>query len=340
MTIEMWTILLAAAVAVAATLLFRRGARRHPRARGKDADRVRTEDALKHLHDCEERHVSCTRESIAGAIGEGEDAAAHLLGRLAALGLVETRDGVFTLSDPGRAYALRVIRTHRLWERYLAEETGVPETSWHRSAEEAEHRLSSEQAERLAARMGNPRYDPHGDPIPTEEGELPGPRGVPLTRLAAGEIAAVVHIEDQPAQVYAELVAHGFHPGTRLRVLETAHSEMRLEADGRTVTLRVLVAANITVSRLPAESPLPRAETTLDRLTVGEQARVASLSPACRGMQRRRLMDMGVVPGSVIRAEFRSPAGDPTAYRIRGAVVALRADHARLILVDRVREGA
>jgi len=310
-----------------------------PRRTGRDAERVLVEDALKHLHDSEERRVSCTRQSTAGALGVGNDAAAALLSRLGGMGLVEVAEDRFTLTPAGRTYALRVIRVHRLWERYLADETGLPETDWHASAEEAEHRLSATEAEALAARMGDPRYDPHGDPIPTAAGELPEPRGVPLTRLAAGAAATVVHIEDEPATAYARLVASGLHPGTVVRVAATTPGEILVEAEGRRHALPVVVAANVTVSPLPEGAAVPLPAATLASLAVGAHGRVVSLSPACRGLQRRRLMDLGVVPGTVIAVEMRSPAGDPTAYGIRGATVALRDDQARLIFVERVERG-
>lgn len=328
-------VILAAAGTGALLLAVRTGALR--RRAGRDAERVLVEDALKHLHDSEERRVSCTRHSTAGALGIGSSDAAALLARLAELGLVVAAEDRFTLTPAGRTYALRVIRVHRLWERYLADETGLPETDWHASAEEAEHRLSVNEAEELAARMGDPRYDPHGDPIPTAAGELPAPRGVPLTRLAPGAAAAIVHIEDEPEAAYARLVASGLHPGTVVRVLAVTPAEIRIEAEGSRQILPVLVAGNVTVSPLPEDIALPAA-VTLSSLAVGARGRVVSLSPACRGMQRRRLMDLGVVPGTVIAVEMRSPGGDPTAYGIRGATVALRADQARLIFVEHVDE--
>ena len=87
----------------------------------------------------------------------------------------------FTLSDTGRAYALRVLRTHRLLERFLADRTGTRPAEWHLQAERREHQLSLDETERLARRMGHPLYDPHGDPIPTATGELPEARGTPLS---------------------------------------------------------------------------------------------------------------------------------------------------------------
>ena len=90
-----------------------------------------------------------------------------------------TRTATLRLTPDGRREALRVIRIHRLWERYLADETGLDAREWHAHAERREHGTSDQQAEALAATLGHPRYDPHGDPIPTPSGELPPHQGDP-----------------------------------------------------------------------------------------------------------------------------------------------------------------
>jgi DtxR family Mn-dependent transcriptional regulator len=76
---------------------------------------------------------------------------------------------------------------------------------------------------------------------------------------------------------------------------------------------------------------------TLADLAPGEVGRVLDLSPACRGPQRRRLLDLGVVKGTEITAEMVSAAGDPVAYLIRGALIALRRGQAEWVLVERVK---
>ena len=73
---------------------------------------------------------------------------------------------------------------------------------------------------------------------------------------------------------------------------------------------------------------------TLDRLAPGESARVVSL--ASDGPERRRLMDLGLVPGAHIKASLRSPLGDPTAYEVRGTLIALRREQAARITVELV----
>ncbi len=87
------------------------------------------------------------------------------------------RNGAWRLTEPGRDYATQVVRAHRLWETYLAEETGLDESQWHARAHRREHELSRSEIDELAARIGNPTHDPHGDPIPTSEGDLPARAG-------------------------------------------------------------------------------------------------------------------------------------------------------------------
>jgi len=102
--------------------------------------------------------------------------------------------------------------------------------------------------------------------------------------------------------------------------------------------LAPVVASNVSV--MPIVAPVPEeAFERLSSLDLGQEARVTGLSALCRGVERRRLLDLGVVPGTVVSAELRSPGGDPTAYRIRGAMIALRRVQADLVHVQRL-EGA
>jgi DtxR family Mn-dependent transcriptional regulator len=73
----------------------------------------------------------------------------------------------------------------------------------------------------------------------------------------------------------------------------------------------------------------------LSTLKLGEQATVTGISPACRGLERRRFMDLGILPGTQIEVDLSSPSGDPMAYRIRGALVALRYEQANMINISR-----
>jgi len=299
-------------------------------------ERVLLEDALKQLHQVEEAGGSPTVETLAGALEVSRGLAVRLVEQLEDQRLARSDGGRLSLTDAGRAYARRMVRTHRLLERYLADRTGLAPAEWHDEAERREHALTEAEAEELSATMGHPRYDPHGDPIPTITGEMPAPRGRSLASFPPGSAVTVVHLEDEPREAFERLLALGLRPGARLRLLEGPSGEVRFRFDGREQALPPVLAAQIAVEPLSEDEALDeRALATLADLVPGESARVVRISAACQGLQRRRLLDLGVVPGTLVTAEFTSPGGDPIAFQIRGALIALRRAQARLIQIDR-----
>lgn len=302
--------------------------------------RVGMEDALKHLYKSLRQRREPTVESVAGSLEVPQATAARILMELREAGLVR-RDRPTVLTEEGKEYALRIIRTHRLWERFLADRTGVEPGEWHERAEEAEHHLSPEAVEALDARLGRPRFDPHGDPIPTAGGELPDAAGVPLTHLEPGDSGVILHLEDEPRALYDRLLAAGLSPHMRFLVLPSDSAHIRLAVDGRTLDLDSAAAANVTVETTEV-SPTPGdwEGATLADLKPGQAGEVVDISPVCQGIQRRRLLDLGVVPGTRITAELAAAAGDPTAYRIRGALVALRREQQRWVRIRAAEEAA
>ncbi len=297
-------------------------------------DRVLSEDALKHLHKCGLRNDRATLDSVTGALGVSGNQVAALLSKMADHGLLQVDGNAFELTARGRDSALHILRAHRLWERYLAEETGYVEAEWHERAERHEHRISGDEADNLSVLLGNPTHDPHGDPIPSAGGDLVYHGGQPLSNCASGEFLRVVHLEDEPEVVYAQLVALGLHPGMEVQLLERGQHRIRLWAAGDEHVIAPVLAANISVLPLVTQELADAHEgEALADLHHGQSGRVLGISRKCRGLERRRLLDLGVLPGTVITAEMRSPSGDPTAYRIREAVIGLRADQARMINV-------
>jgi DtxR family Mn-dependent transcriptional regulator len=274
--------------------------------------------------------------------------AAELMNWLLTRDLVRSEGQVFVLTPAGKEYALRVIRAHRLWEQYLAEETGYSEVEWHGQAEEKEHRLTPEEASALDRQLGHPLYDPHGDPIPDRSGEYKPHAGHPLTGMAEGRRLRIVHIEDEPETIYTQLVAEGLSPGMEIWLAEVTPQRVRFWEGDNEHLLAPLAAANISVLPVEVEGDLGNDLETggldqggmpLSGLKIGERGVVLSISARLRGVERRRMLDLGILPGTDIRAEMASPSGNPTAYRVRGALIALREEQARLITVNPIIEG-
>lgn len=299
--------------------------------------RVLIEDALKHIHDCEYHGRIPTIQSIAGALHSTPNQMADLVTEMQTHNLVTFEGDRLSLTAPGRDYALQIIRAHRLWERYLADKTGYTAADWHSQSERREHELTPAQANALAVELGHPRYDPHGDPIPSASGDLVvTEERSTLLNFPLKQPAQIVHLEDEPETVYAQIIAEGLHLGMTVLVTEVSPQRVRFWADGDEHVLAPIVAANISVTPLPQEESLePAAYETLNQLQLGQSAHVVNISHRCRGAERRRLMDLGILPGTLVKAEMLSPSGDPMAYRIRGALIGLRREQSALINITR-----
>ena len=302
------------------------------------SERVLVEDVLKHLYDCEIRGLPGSLEELAGMLETGRGKAHRILGRALQMELVTLEQQGYALTATGRAYALRVLRTHRLLERFLADRTGLAPDRWHAEAEQREHLLSEAETEKLAHRMGHPLFDPHGDPIPTATGEMPVASGFPLSRVAPGSFVTVVHLEDEPAEVFQCLLDAGLALGQVFQIHEVTRERIAYSVDGQDRSLARALAANVTVETVSQAGASDPRVTTLDTIELGQSAAVVGISPLCHGPQRRRLLDLGVVPGTTIRAVMRSAGGSPIAYDIRGALIGLRREQAEWIRVRRDQE--
>ena len=297
-------------------------------------ERVHLEDALKHVFMCRQTGQGCSVDSVAGRLGLSPARATALLSSLTRMGLIRMEPDGPALTREGTRSAVGLVRTHRLWERYLADRTGVPAAEWHEQAERVEHTLSPEQTDALEVRLGHPTWDPHGDPIPDAFGELPPAPGVSLAEIEPGRSVEIVHLEDEPRETYDALLDDGLVLGGRLEVVARDAGGIRVRAGGREWTLDLVASRNVNVRQLAEGEHADPASMTLDAARIGEPVRVVEISRACQGPERRRLLDLGLVRGTEITARFASAAGDPVAYTIRGALVALRQRQASRIAVE------
>jgi len=298
-------------------------------------EKVLIEDTLKYIFKCERNQKTATVESLAGALSISFAQVSEILILTQAKGLLELSENSFSLTDAGKRTATQIVRAHRLWERYLADTTGFDESDWHPKAERLEHKLSEEDLDRLSASLGHPTHDPHGDPIPTRRGEWVSHGGMPLSDLELGVPSRIVHIEDEPDVIYAQIVAEELHPNMVVEVDEITANRIRFWTDDQEHVLAPIVAANISVVPLAEENHEVIIEgVPLDSLEPGQSGVVTGISSLSRGVERRRLFDLGIIPGTTIDVEMVNPSGDPTAYRIRGSVIALRSNQARQIRVQ------
>ena len=147
--------------------------------------------------------------------------ASGMIKKLADQGLVEhvPYRGV-QLTHDGEQIALEVLRHHRLLELYLAEQLGVPWDRVHEEAEALEHVISEDLEARIAAKLGNPTHDPHGDPIPDAELQIDESATRSLADLGPGDRGHFVRVSDADPAMLRYLSARGVTLGDAFEVLD------------------------------------------------------------------------------------------------------------------------
>lgn len=336
-------VLVWAALAAAALALFLwPGTGLLARARGwrQASQREQVENALKRLLEAAQAGQPVTAGSLAEGRRLPRDAGERLVARLQAQGLVSIVDGGLRLTPEGERWALQVMRAHRLWERYLADEARLPLGRVHGEAHRREHRMSPEAIEDLDDALGRPAIDPHGDPIPDASGRLRAPASVtPLSAWAAGVPGRVAHLEDEPPVIYAQLLAQGIRLGQVLHIVQADPGRITVSDGENEIRLAPAAAANIGLVPLTEAARQRQASLRLSALPDGARGRITALDDACQGFTRRRFLDLGLTPGTEIVPELANAFGEPRAYRLRGTLIALRKDQAGMIWV-RPREAA
>lgn len=294
------------------------------------------EDILKQLYHCEMSGKRVSIPSLSGSLRLNDKAIVDAVEKMTEHQLLEQDGEVLKLTDEGREYSLRIIRVHRLYEKYLAEKTGYDKTEWHDRAETMEHVLSKTEIDNLALQLGYPLFDPHGDPIPTVKGKVGKVKGVNLSKLKLNETGTITHIEDEPEVIYKQILAENIHIGSQIRVVENNKKRIVFYSEGEEFVLAPVVAANITVSLLETEKILEEDVFRLSNLKENENAEILGISKESRGENRRRLLDLGFVKGAEIRIDLPGPLQNPRAYLIKGTSIALREDQASKILIKKI----
>lgn len=197
-----------------------------------------TEDYLKTIYKLESESEAAQTSAIAEALDIAPPSVTGMVKRLSESGLLEhvPYRGV-RLTDAGRRAALRTLRRHRILESYLIEELGYDWDTVHDEAERLEHAVSDTLIERMADALGHPKYDPHGAPIPSVEGEMERPDTVPMVEIALGALGEVRMVRDQDSERLRFLGSLGLKPGVRFTLLErqpfNGPLTVEFTADGR-----------------------------------------------------------------------------------------------------------
>jgi DtxR family Mn-dependent transcriptional regulator len=159
------------------------------------------------------------------------------------------------LTSEGEMAALEVIRHHRLLERFLFEVLGFPLEKIHEEAHRLEHVISEEFEERMAEILGDPRYDPHGDPIPNRDLSMPPFTTMRLSDLRLGQSAFVKRIPDSDPELLSYLEKLGIIPDAHLEVIDYSQFDnnlrLRVGGDRDSIVLGLGITTKIYVEIIP-----------------------------------------------------------------------------------------
>ena len=211
------------------------------------------EDYLKAIHQIAEASGgSVSTQALADRLSVSTASATGMVKKLASLSLAdhEPYRGV-ALTSRGEAVALEVLRHHRLLELYLVERLGVPWDEVHAEAERLEHHISEGLEDRIAAALGQPSHDPHGDPIPARDGSVLRIPAVPFATIEIGHPARITRIAGRSADLLRYLAEHGLTPGAEVSIAErdALAGVLVAEVGGARLTLSLQVAEQILVER-------------------------------------------------------------------------------------------
>lgn len=190
---------------------------------------ITEENYIKEIYHLQLANGEVTTSLLASAIKTRPASVTDMLKKLRSKKVVHyQRYKGFSLTASGLRTALAIVRKHRLWEYFLVHKLGFDWHKVHEVAEELEHVRSEELVKRLDEYLGNPSFDPHGDPIPNEKGQLKKISQVPLSVIKPKQIGTVQSVKNQSPEILNLLIHFGIGIGTKVRVIR------RFEFDGST----------------------------------------------------------------------------------------------------------
>jgi DtxR family Mn-dependent transcriptional regulator len=210
------------------------------------------EDFVKAVYRLQQSHPRVSTNLLSHELQISAPSVTDMARRMVAAGLVDYRKyrGVL-LTDAGEALALRILRRHRLIELYLLRELGYGLGEVHLEAEQLEHAVSDRFVEAIAGKLGHPDVDPHGDPIPAEDGSIARRDLLPLDELPAGIRARVRQFLTDDAAMLEHIVARGFALDLPVEVTgrDPFDGPLTVRVDGEMRIIGVVVAHSILVER-------------------------------------------------------------------------------------------
>lgn len=195
------------------------------------------EDYIKAIYRLQENGSAVTTNEIAKRLDVSAASATNMVKKLAEMNLAEhtSYKGV-TLTEAGTKIALEIVRHHRLLELYLQQALGYTWDKVHEEAEHLEHHISEEFEDRINEFLGNPQYDPHGDPIPTREGVIPVTSNDSLADVDEGKEYVVQRVGEESPEFLRYVGGLGLFPNVKFSLIskEPFKGPLTLHVNGET----------------------------------------------------------------------------------------------------------
>ena len=209
------------------------------------------EDYLKAIYKLQSlKEGGVSTSELAKKMGVANASVTNMVKRLSKLGMVHYQSYYgTTLTKSGEKIALEMIRHHRLLELYLKEMLGYSWDEVHEEAEKLEHYISEQFEDKISELLNHPTVDPHGDPIPTKDGEMPVIKSKKLSSVLAEYSCIVQRVKNQDSDVLRKLEQTGIIPGVKVTIVKRDEEEgcIHLEVDGRKTSITDALAAQIYV---------------------------------------------------------------------------------------------
>lgn len=211
------------------------------------------QDYLKHIFALTENQQSAATTALAERLNVAPASITGMIQKLAALEpplVVYRKHQGVTLTPEGRRAALEVIRHHRLLETWLVHSLGYSWDEVHEEACRLEHVISEDFEARIAVALGNPNRDPHGDPIPDANLEMPSENSFPLSSLRPGQHASILRVSGEAPEFLRHMTNLGLVPGAELLVTDYAPFDNNLTvqvADMQPMVLGVAITYKVFV---------------------------------------------------------------------------------------------
>lgn len=219
------------------------------------------QDYLKAIYSLQEQKEPASTSALARRLGMTPAAISKMLKQLAGMKLCEHQKyrGA-TLTEAGQQAAIEMLRHHRLLELYLYKELGYGWESVHDEAEKLEHHISEDFEARIDRLLNYPRFDPHGDPIPTPDLRVELPDDYALADTVAGDTVVVSRVNDESSEALRYLSSRGIGLGSVLVILEKQllNGPVEVETEGRVIALGMELAKRIRVKDLEANKEIQK----------------------------------------------------------------------------------